>query len=345
MHLSKFAALFILASSLVFLSKPLTAQTEPATPSLMDTDVDENTLHGGEWTRLIETDLVEEKFEDLDRMAAQFRSEKTRFPGGGWKLTSFYSALDKPMLTDKDTLDHLAHLKHWIAQRPESITARVALATSLHRWAWVARGNGMGDSVTPEGWRLFGQRIGESLQVLQAAANLHERCPQWYSEMMIVGLAQDWNVAKMKEVFEQGVQFEPEYFHLYKQMANYLLPKWDGKPGDASSFAKTAADNAGGEEGDVIYFHIATAVIGKSGKEVKAQEMDWPRIQRGYRALTAQYGTTGYLKNEVAYFAYEFRDAAFARQQFELIGDHWNRSVWRDRERFDRARDWSQKHS
>ena len=46
MHLSKFAALFILASSLVFLSKPLTAQTEPATPSLMDTDVDENTLHG-----------------------------------------------------------------------------------------------------------------------------------------------------------------------------------------------------------------------------------------------------------------------------------------------------------
>jgi hypothetical protein len=311
----------------------------------MDTDVDENTLHSAKWTRLIETDLVEEKFDDLDSMAAKFRSEKTRFPGGQWKLSAYYDALDKPMLTDKDSLDHLAHLKHWIAQRPDSITARIALATSLHRWAWVARGNGMADSVTLEGWLLFGQRIQESQKVLEAAAKLHEHCPQWYSEMMVVGLAQNWNEAKMKEVFEQGIQFEPEYFHLYKQMANYLLPKWDGKPGDASAFAKTSADNVGGEQGDVIYFHIATVLIGKNGKEFSANELDWPRIQRGYQTLTSQYGTTGWLKNEIAYFAYEFRDAAVARQQFEVIGGRWSRSVWRDRERFDRARDWSQKHS
>jgi len=341
----KFCTVLVLASSLVFLSKPLTAQTAPDTPRLMDTDVDENTLHGAKWSRLIETDLVEEKFDDLDRMAAQFRSEKSRFQGGAWKLSAFYGALDKPMLTDKDTLDHLAHLKRWIAQKPESITARVALATSLHRWAWVARGNGMADTVTAEGWRLFEERIDESLKVLKAAVNLHEQCPQWYSEMMVVGLAESWDETRMREIFEQGIQYEPEYFHLYKQMANYLLPKWDGKPGDASAFAKISADRVGGEQGDVIYFHIATAVIGKNKKEVKAQEMDWPRIQRGYQALTAQYGTTRWLKNEIAYFAYEFRDATVAHQQFDLIGDHWERSVWRDRERFDRARDWSQKHS
>jgi hypothetical protein len=163
--------------------------------------------------------------------------------------------------------------------------------------------------------------------------------------MMVVGLAQSWDESKMKEIFEQGIQFEPGYFRLYKQYANYLLPKWDGKPGDASAFAKTAADNVGGEEGDVIYFHIATAVIGKNGKEFRVHEMDWPRIQRGYQALTAQYGTTGWLKNEIAYFAYEYRDAAYARQQFSVIGDRWNRGVWRDRERFDRARDWAQSHS
>jgi hypothetical protein len=163
--------------------------------------------------------------------------------------------------------------------------------------------------------------------------------------MMTVGLAQSWDEARIKEVFEQGIQFEPEYFGLYKQMANYLLPKWDGKPGDASAFAKVSADKVGGEQGDVIYFHIATAVIGKNNKEVSAREMDWARIQRGYQALTAQYGSTGWLKNKLAYFAYEFRDAEVARQQFELIGDHWERSVWRDRERFDRARDWSQRHS
>jgi hypothetical protein len=43
--------------------------------------------------------------------------------------------------------------------------------------------------------------------------------------------------------------------------------------------------------------------------------------------------------------AWKFRDAAFARQQFEVIGDRWSRGVWRDKEYFDRARDWAQTHS
>ncbi len=311
----------------------------------MASEENETTWHGTKWARLIETDLVEEKFDDLDRMAGELRREKTRAAGGSWKLTEFYGALDEPTLTDKDTLDHMAHLKRWVAQRPDSITARVALATSLHRWAWVARGNGMANTVTPEGWKLFDERIQESLDVLNAAANLHERCPQWYSEMMIVGLAQSWNEAKMREVFEHGIEFEPEYFRLYKQMANYLLPKWDGKPGDAVAFAASAADGVGGEQGDEIYFHIAVSVIGKNGGDFGVKEMDWQRIQRGYQAITTQYGTTGRLKNKMAWFAWKFRDAAVARQQFEQIGDRWDRGVWRNRERFDKARDWSQRHA
>jgi len=342
---SKFAALIVLAPAIFFFSKPVSAQTARPSVNTAATDEDETALSGSQWTKAIQADLVAEKFDNLDRMAAQYRREKTRFNGGAWKLTNFYGALDKPELTDKDTRDHIEHLRHWIAERPESITARVALATSLHRWAWVARGNGMANTVTAEGWRLFDERIQESLKVLKAAASLHEQCPQWYSEMMVVGLAQSWDAKQMEEIFQQGIQFEPGYYHLYKQYANYLLPKWDGKPGDATAFAKSSADNVGGEAGDQVYFHIATAVIGKNGSEFGVKQMDWPRIQRGYQSLTAQYGTTKWLKNEIAFMAWKYRDAAFARQQFEVIGDRWERSVWHDKERFDRARDWAQSHS
>jgi hypothetical protein len=69
--------------------------------------------------------------------------------------------------------------------------------------------------------------------------------------------------------------------------------------------------------------------------------MDWDRIQRGYRALGAQYGTSHRTINELAFMAYKFHDATVARQQFALIGDKWSRGVWRDRKLFDRARDWS----
>jgi hypothetical protein len=344
---SKIALLLVLTPALAFLSKPLPAQAvhAPVRAAATEPEEDPIALRGSQWTQRIESDLVDEKFDELDHMAAEYRTQKTRFKGGGWKLTAFYGALDKPELTDKDTRDHMEHLKHWIAQRPESITARVALATSLHRWAWVARGNGEVNTVTPEGWRQFNERIKESESVLKAAANLHERCPAWYSEMMIVGLAQGWDANRMKDLFEQAVQFEPDYFRFYKEYANYLLPKWEGKPGDASTFAKTAADNVGGEAGDQIYFHIALVLVSRSNGSFPVKEMDWARIQRGYQSLTARYGNTSGLKNHIAYMAWKFRDAAFARQQFEQIGDKWSRGVWRDKEHFDRARDWAQSHS
>jgi hypothetical protein len=171
-HVSKFAVvLFMVPALFPIFPKSLPAQTALTQPIAVAPEEDEADLCGRAWMRLIESDLVAEKFDNLDRMAAQFRSEKARFPGGEWKLRYFYGALDKPELSDKDSLDHLAHLRRWIAQRPESITARVALATSLHRWAWVARGNGMASTVTPEGWRSFNERIQESLSVLKAAAD------------------------------------------------------------------------------------------------------------------------------------------------------------------------------
>jgi hypothetical protein len=69
--------------------------------------------------------------------------------------------------------------------------------------------------------------------------------------------------------------------------------------------------------------------------------MDWPRIQRGYQAHASRYGATRRTENELAFMAWKFQDAAVARQQFTLIGENWGRAVWRDRNYFDRARDWA----
>ena len=306
---------------------------------------DEAVPHERQWKRSIESDLIDERFSDLDRMADQYRRERSRLPGGGWRLHVFYSALDAPQQTDKDTRDHLAHLEHWMRQRPESITARVALATSLDRWAWVARGGGYARTVTPEGWRLFNERIKQAQAVLEESANMSSMCPQWYSQMMTVGLAQNWDASRMKDIFDRGIQFEPGYFYLYRQYANYLLPKWDGHPGDAAAFARTSADQLGGDAGDLLYFQIATVLISRGDRDFPVRQMDWDRIQRGYQALSAQYGASGRTMNELAFMAYKFHDATVARQQFTLIGDKWSRGVWRDRKLFDRARDWSTAHA
>ena len=340
MCLVRLARVLLFVPALILgVSRISTAQT----PQINEgTSVNEDDPRIGRWIRSIESDLIAEKFDDLERMANDYRMSKSRVPGGEWRLRLFYTALDAPQQTDKDTLDHLAHLEQWMKAHPESITPRIALATSLHRWAWVARGNGLANTVTPEGWRLFDERIKEAQAVLEGSANIHTMCPQWYSEMMTVGLAQSWDAKRVKENFERGVQFEPGYYYLYLQYSNYLLPKWDGNPGDASKFAKSSADRLGGDAGDPLYFQIATVLIKRGDGDFPLKEMDWARIQRGYQALATQYGVDRRTKNQLAFMAYKYRDVNVSRQQFALIGDDWARGVWRDRKFFDRARDWSQ---
>jgi hypothetical protein len=185
-------------------------------------------------------------------------------------------------------------------------------------------------------------------------------CPQWYVEMMTIGaieLSDPGKVpeadaaARMKDLFDRGVQLEPGYFYLYSQYAKFLLMSfpepgpslpmsWSfaeprglagtaggGEPGNgyyeylqrvrkAAAFAKSSADRLGGDSGDLLYFQIATAHINC------ARQMDWNRIQRGYRALSAQYGVSHRTMNELALMAYTLRDATVARQQFALIGDN-----------------------
>lgn len=297
------------------------------------------------WQRDIRRAVAEERFDRLDAIAAEYRTSKARLPGGGWQLQEFYSIVDSIGSTDADAEARIALLHRWMAARPQSITPHVALGGVYHRWAWRARGNGTADQVTAEGWRLFAERLALGTRELNGAQGLQESCPHLYFEMLTLGLGQDWDKARMRAILEQAVKAEPAYVLSYQTYANYLQPKWDGETGEATAFAKQAADRLGGEEGDLIYYQLALTLLHRGNAGVSAKEMDWARIQRGYKATKERYGVTEHQENQMAYMAWKFRDAAFARKQFELIGSNWSRGIWKTRDTFDKASAWATNHS
>ncbi|SEF51458.1 protein of unknown function [Bryocella elongata] len=343
--------LLLCAAALTIPAPRLFAQLEPPGAHATAPDNEQETDEAEEGSRQlihdVRADLIAERFDNIDRLAAGFRRDKSRWNGGAWKLRTLYGALDAPHQTEPDTVAHLDLLRRWMQQRPESITARVALATSLTRWAWVARGNGVARTVTDEGRKLFEQRIAEAQAVLEGSRDMRNQCPQWFSEEMVVGLAQGWNERQMRELFDRAVQFEPEYQYFYKQRTNYLLPKWYGSPTDASSFAKSAADHVGGDMGDYIYWETATVILhrGNGDLEPMVKQLDWARIQRGYQVLNSRFHADRTQRNQLAFMAYKFNDNAVAQQQFASIGNEWNRGVWRDRNFFEKVRDWSTGHN
>jgi hypothetical protein len=344
MRFSRVSSVFVLALGVCLLGARASAQTpyrplrtlpsEAPSPDDQESSVEANTVAAKVAAMLVKGDYAE-----IDQLAQKYRSEKTRLPGGGWKLAELYEGLKAPDRFHPE--EHIARLNAWIAARPQSITPRVALAGVYLKYAWAARGAGYADSVTDEGWRLFGERAEQAKRVLDDAANITPMCPEWYEKMQTVALAQDWDKDRAAALFEQAIRFEPEYIYFYKSHAYYLLPKWDGEPADGAIFAKESADKVGGQEGDYVYFEIGEVVLGaKSGHD--GAGLDWARLQRGYQAQRDLYRkNTNSNMNQLARMAWYFRDRTVAKQLFDQIGDRWSKEVWKKRERYDEARKWA----
>ena len=278
-------------------------------------------------------------FAGVDAAAEQARVAKMRLPGGGWQIHAIYGVLSEPHGREMDWDAHLARLMQWIAKEPRSVTARVALAQGYKDYAWVARGDGQAEKMTPEGTVLFFARLAVARKVLDQARQAGLVDAEWYLVNLTVTLAQEMGRPLLDQAFREAVAAEPDYLYLYKDYANFILPKWDGKPGEAASFAAKSADSIGGQRGDELYFQIASTLLGRGNWNFEAKQLDWARIQRGAAGIEQSYGASNGERNEMARMATKFGDVGVAKVEFAQIGDRWSASVWKNQRQFDRARE------
>jgi len=294
----------------------------------------------------IGTMLAQEDFAQLDKEAQKVRADKSRVQGGVWKLYVFYEGLGKPAAgthaTAADWEAHLAGLKKWIAASPESATAHIALANAYIEYAWAARGEGYADSVSNSGWNRFGERIAWAKATLFEASRLKEKCAYWYEAMQIVALAEGWDKAHARELFDQAAAFEPTYYHYYREYANFLLPKWYGEEGETQAFAEEVASRLSEPDASIIYYEIASLLACQCDKDRDSLAgMSWPRVKQGYEKLTDLYGTSNLKLNRFAYMSFVANDQASARSVFPAIHDDWNHLVWHSAQNFEAAREWA----
>lgn len=287
--------------------------------------------------------LREKQFDQLDCLAQRARSTKERFSGGGWKLSTLYLGLDDAVprsirASDEDWSEHIQLLKEWESERPQSVTARIALADSYISYAYFARGDGYASTVSDNGWKLFRERLSAAKEILDSASSLPTKDPQWYWVMFDIAKSDDWGLGETQALYDQAIKFEPDYYYYAAAFAGYLDPKWHGNPGDLERFVQEAADRLGGTKGNIFYFHVA--LITMCGCQDDPQ-LDWPRVVRGFKANEKQYGISLSVLNEVAYLAVHQKDAITANDLFLRIGDNWNDSQWTDRQNFDSAKGWA----
>jgi hypothetical protein len=321
----------------------LASQSESAAKAVGD---DLNLHYLDHYQAAIRQHFEKEEFELLDKLAATARSTKARLPGGFWTIHIIYEPLMEPpqgtyKATDANFAAHIERLNRWVAQRPKSITARVALAGAYMNYAANARGGGYANTVSEDGWRLYAERSATAGKILVEAFELPEKCPEWYLEMQGMINAQDGGPEMERAMFEKAVAFEPEYHYYYRVRADHLLPKWGGNEGDAAAFATEAADRLGGAKGDMIYYQIGSFLNCGCDNDRLLNGMSWPRIKKGYAKVEELYGVSLLNLNKMATMAAMAGDPEYAEGALATIGDNWVPETWRTRQYFDEVREWS----
>jgi hypothetical protein len=130
------------------------------------------------------------------------------------------------------------------------------LADALVTYGWRARGSGLADTVTENGWNLFRERLTEAVRVLRQAEALNQKCPHSWSVLMQAAKGLGAKKSEYEDLFQKAIAFEPDCMDYYLNKANYLLPQWHGQKGDLAEFMQKSADKLSGEEGDVFYARL-----------------------------------------------------------------------------------------
>jgi Domain of unknown function (DUF4034) len=284
----------------------------------------------------------QENFNELDCVADSLRLSKARFSGGASKLHIFYGGLSGPEghATDEDWKEYLEHAQRWVAAKPKSITARIALANSYVNYAWYARGDSTSETVSGSGWKLFGQRLDKAKEILDQASSLEQKCPEWYAVMLTLALGQGWDVPQENALFERAIAFDPSYYQFYRDHALFLAPQWNGEEGESAQFAQTMADRVGGKAGDLLYFEIAIQLVCRC-KDPQFAHMSWPRVQSGYAEVERKYGVSLTNLNDFALMAVKAQDSEVADGIFKRLGENWDKGTWGSEEFFTSNKKWA----
>jgi hypothetical protein len=293
----------------------------------------------------VRTLLDQGNYAELENLAQANRTERGRFVAGNWRNNDFFNSVvwmhTSAQPKDSDYQQQFERLKKWQAARPDSAAAKIAFAKLYVDYANFARGTGYADTVSNKQWRQYRTRTALAKQALIEAAALKDRDPHWYFVMECVAHNEGWEKADTRELLDQALAFEPDYFHFYRPYTVYLLPQWYGDPGEIPAFAKEMASKRREPAGSIVYFQILSGLACYCQGEIEQlKTADWQQLQLGFANLEADYGLSDMNANRFAEMATVFGDRPVAREAFGHVIQR-DSGVWLSEDSFQQARGWA----
>jgi hypothetical protein len=268
----------------------------------------------------VRTLLLEKKFDELERIAQQVRADVSGTVVGKKpeNLNVFYrelNSLRKPN-SEANWKKRLALFQEWVKSKPDSTTAKIALADVIQSYAWKSRGGGYAESVSDDAWKGFEERLVQAQKVLDQVT---EKPPEWYSIAQTNGLGQSWEKKRYDALVDECQKKYPIYDKVIFEKFHWLQPRWHGKPGDAEAYLEAEAAKRSKQDGDMLYARTAGEEDRQIGSILYETKLKWPRIKDGFIALRKAFPNDLVLRGQMTILALQANDKAAAATSFDDV--------------------------
>ena len=252
-------------------------------------------------------------YEALDEMLHPRAGHIADLDDGSSRLSGIASGLGDlfNVPTAQDRV--LSQLADWRAERPRSDGPDLVEALFFREWAWSVRGGGFAESVSPQQWALFEQRVEMAAAALEDAARSATRSPVWYQLMLQLGVDRSRRRTELRAVFDAGIAAYPDYDGLHSGLLRALLPRWGGSYEEVDNFIAERVRNAPAGSGPEVYARLYSVVAAFEGDDTdifKDAYAQWPLMKQGFDAMLVRYPTSPSIRNRYAFSACRAQDAA-----------------------------------
>jgi len=237
--------------------------------------------------------LMEGRFEELDSWAESLVESRQRDDYGWLLIVAYYQDLElrRSPLVEYGMVESTELMERWHRERPDSIAARVALATAYRNLAWEHRGSGLGREVTQEGALEKERYLEKAWELLTEVYDERPKDPHYWS--VLLGMTHLWGRTppSTQEVLAEALELAPDYLSIYLNEAHFRAPQWGGSRGDIERFAASSTDAEINPFGEELYARIAVSLArGSERKELFTEHgFDWARVRGGLELINQRY--------------------------------------------------------
>ncbi len=291
--------------------------------------------------------LSSKKFKELERLAQEYRVDRSRTPSGVWKLTCLYAGIPSYFastnLKDENYWSSIkSTTEEWIKEYPKSPTPYISHAIVMRLYAWKFRGGGLARTVHEEAWQPFFEHLNNAKAFLEKHKEIASTDPHWYEAMAHTAIGLSLKKSEFLKIVNEGLRKEPLYYELYFTATHYFTPKWHGSAEEIEEFANSAVTRTKEQEGLGMYTRVYWAAKQyQYGERLFADSnVVWEKMKKGIDDVLKRYPDQWNINN-LTLFACLAKDREKARELFQLIKEPPLNAVWKSNSNYLSFKSWA----